>query len=407
MAQKGNSRKSSGMGTIRKKTIIRNGTEYTYWEGRYTVGYDTGTGKQIQKSVSGKTQKEVSQKIKQLSRTVDEDVYSEPSRMTVGEWLQIWQAEYLVGVAVNTAHSYRSDCRNHIIPALGAVQLSKLTPIMIQKFYNGLRNKNTGEPLNPKTVRDIHGTFHRALNKAVALDLIARNPADVSNGKIELPRAEEKERVPMEDDEVSRFIEEIEGHKYRLVYLVTLFTGLREGEVLGLSWDRIDWKHNTIQVKQQLLRDREAKKYCIGPPKRRKTREIRVADEVMGWLREQQAEQERLKKLAGKAWNNEWNLVFTREFGSHLVPCTVYENFKRIVKELDMGEQRVHDLRHAYATNSLGNGDDPETVRKNLGHYSIIMLDRYGHRKSTMAIASASRMSSYIREVLPKARLEA
>lgn len=71
-----------------------------------------------------------------------------------------------------------------------------------------------------------------------------------------------------------------------------------------------------------------------------------------------------------------------------------------------MGEQRIHDLRHAFATNSLGNGYDPETVRKNLGHYSIVMLDRYGHRKSTMAIASASRMSSYIRDVLPKAQSE-
>lgn len=134
---------------------------------------------------------------------------------------------------------------------------------------------------------------------------------------------------------------------------------------------------------------------------------MRVAAEVMGWLREQQEEQARLKKLAGKAWNNEWNLVFTGEFGGHLYPCTVYENFKRIVENIGLGEQRLHDLRHAYATNSLGNGDDPETVRKNMGHYSIILLDRYGHRKSSMAIASASRMSNFIQDILPKAKEKA
>ncbi len=407
MAQKGKNRAAAGMGNIRKKTITRNGVEYTYWEGRCTVGYDPGTGKQIQRSVSGKTQKEVTQKVKSITKEIDDGVYLEPCKLTVGEWLTIWQNEYLVGIARNTVCSYKSDCRNHIIPALGAIPLSKLTPIMIQRFYNGLRNKRTGEPLNPKTVRDIHGTFHRALNKAVALDLIARNPADASTGKIELPKADEKERTPMEDEDLTRFIEKIADHKYRLLYLVTLFTGMREGEVLGLAWDKIDWKHNTIMIRQQLLRDNEAKTYYIGLPKRRKIREVRVAAEVMGWLREQQEEQARLKKLAGKAWNNEWNLVFTGEFGGHLYPCTVYENFKRIVENIGLGEQRLHDLRHAYATNSLGNGDDPETVRKNMGHYSIILLDRYGHRKSSMAIASASRMSNFIQDILPKAKEKA
>ncbi len=207
----------------------------------------------------------------------------------------------------------------------------------------------------------------------------------------------------MEDKEITRFIEEIQDHRYRLLYLVTLFSGMREGEILGLSWDCIDWKHNTIKIKQQLLRDREKKIYTIGPPKRGKIREVRVAAEVMSWLAEQKNEQSKLKAMAGKAWNNPWNLVFTREFGAHLVPCTVYSNFKRIVCKLDMDDQRIHDLRHAYATNCLANGDDAETVRKNLGHYSIIMLDRYGHRKSSMAIASAARMNNYIQNVLPKA----
>lgn len=404
MAHKGNSRSTSGMGNIRKKTVVRNGVTYTYWEGRCTTGYDPGTGKQIQKSVSGKTQKEVARKVKQLTREIDDGSYVEPCKMTLEEWLNIWQQEYLNGVTPNTAHSYRSDCRNHIIPALGAVPLSKLTPLMIQRFYNNLKNKNTGEPLNPKTVRDIHGTFHRALKKAVALDLISRNPADASTGKIELPKVKEKERIPMEDEEVTRFIEEIEDHKYRLIYLVTLFSGMREGEVLGLSWDCVDWKHDTIKIKQQLLRDREKKVYYIGPPKRGKIREVRVAVEVMTWLAEQKDEQIRLKAMAGKAWDNQWNLVFTREFGAHLVPYTVYQNFKRIVGKIDLNDQRIHDLRHAYATNSLGNGDDAETVRKNLGHYSITMLDRYGHRKSSMAIASAARMNDYIQNVLPKAR---
>ena len=80
-------RAANGNGTIRKKTVTKNGTEYTHWEARCTVGYDPGTGKQLQKSITGKTQKEAAQKLKQMSLDVDNGTYQEPSKMTVGEWL--------------------------------------------------------------------------------------------------------------------------------------------------------------------------------------------------------------------------------------------------------------------------------------------------------------------------------
>ncbi len=397
-------RAPAGLCVPRKKTVKKNGTEYTYYEARCTTGYDPETGKQIQKSITGKTEREVVEKYKAMQREVDLGTYTEPSKMTLKEFLEIWQRDYLVGVSPNTANAYKTDCRVHIIPALGAVKLSKLTPMMIQRFYNGLRNQRTGAPLSAKTVHDIHGTLHRALNKAVALELIPRNPADVSAGKVELPRVEEFERNPMDDEQISLFIQEIQNHNFRLIYLVTLFSGMREGEVLGLSWDCIDWENGVIYIRQQLLRDREKKVYVIALPKRRKKRKIVVAKEVMDWLREQQESQKKAREAAGSAWNNPWNLVFTDALGHHLYPVTVYENFKRIVKSLGCDEQRVHDLRHAFATNSLANGDDPETVRENMGHYSIKMLDRYGHRKSSAASAGAARMGSYIQSVMPKAQ---
>ena len=84
---------AGGTGTIRKKTVVRNGKEYTFWEARYTVGYDPGTGKQIQRSISGKTQKEVSKKLKEVTASLDAGTYIAPSKMTVGEWLDIWTAD--------------------------------------------------------------------------------------------------------------------------------------------------------------------------------------------------------------------------------------------------------------------------------------------------------------------------
>lgn len=80
---------AAGAGTIRKRTNTINGKDYTYWEGRYSLGRDPGTGKQIQKTITGKTQKEVSQKLKSVTVSIDDGTYMEPSKMTVGEWLDI------------------------------------------------------------------------------------------------------------------------------------------------------------------------------------------------------------------------------------------------------------------------------------------------------------------------------
>ena len=119
-------RAANGNGTIRKKTVTRNGTEYTYWEARCTVGYDPGTGRQIQKSITGKTQKEVAQKLKQMSLDVDNGTYQEPSKMTVGEWLDIWLETYPGGARPYTVLNYTQHVNNHIKPALGKVRLDKL-----------------------------------------------------------------------------------------------------------------------------------------------------------------------------------------------------------------------------------------------------------------------------------------
>ena len=378
--------------------ITRNGRDYTYWEGRCTVGYDLGTGKQIQRSVTAKTQKEVSQKIKELTHELDMGTYVDPCRLTVSEYLAIWQTEYLKSIKPNTAYSYRRVCENHIVPGLGAVKLNKLTPLMVQQFYNGLENAKTGEALSAKTIHNIHGILHKALQRAVILGYIPSNPADAE--KVELPEEDDTEIRPMEDEEVVKFIEGIQTHRFRLVYLMALFTGMRQGEVLGLSWNNVDWKHNTIYVRQQLQIDRATREYIIDTPKHRKKRTLTVAPAVMELLREQQRNQEQQKACA-REWNNKWNLVFTRDDGSNLAINSVGNSYKALVRRLDCDDRRFHDLRHSFASTSLENGDDVKTLQENLGHHSpAFTLKQYGHVKKSMAIASAERMEAYIQAVM-------
>lgn len=146
MPRKKNTRAAQGAGNIRKKSVVQNGKEYTFWEARVTVGRDPGTGKQIRRSFSGKTQKEVREKLQAAAAAVNTGDYFEPSKMTVGQWLDTWAAEYLNSVKPRTVESYKANIKQHIKPAVGALRLSELTAVDVQRLYNNLTNKRTNKP---------------------------------------------------------------------------------------------------------------------------------------------------------------------------------------------------------------------------------------------------------------------
>ena len=123
---------AKGSGNIRKKTVKRGGKEYTYWEARITTGRDPGTGKQIQRSFTGKTQKEVREKLQAAAVAVNDGTYTVPARLTLGQWLDIWQREYMGNAKPATLRAYDSHIRNHIRPGLGAVRLTELHPHTVQ-----------------------------------------------------------------------------------------------------------------------------------------------------------------------------------------------------------------------------------------------------------------------------------
>lgn len=392
---KSTSRSASGNGTIRKKTVTRKGKEYTYWEARVTVGYDPGTGKQIQKSISGKTQKEVAQKLRQVTAEIDQGTYKEPCKMTLGQWADIWVAEYLGGVKPRTLELYQNQMRLYIKPALGAVKLEVLTPHIIQQFYNGLsRQREDKSALSPKSVRNIHGILHRCLQQAVLVGYIRVNPADVCT----LPRVEKRELHPLEDGQTAAFLKAIRGDVLEQLFIVALFTGMREGELLGLAWDAVDFQAGIITVRQQLSR-RSNGAYVLASPKNGKPRTLTPAPTVMTALKRQRSHQAEQQLKAGPLWEDS-GLVFTNAQGHYLSPRTVYDSFKRIAARIGCPDTRVHDLRHTYAVNALRAGDDVKTVQGNLGHATAAFtLDIYGHVTGQMKEASAARMESFIKTV--------
>ena len=409
------SRAANGSGSIRKKTVKRNGKTYEYWEARCTTGFDPGTGKQIQRSISGKTQKEVAQKLRELSVEVDTGTYIQQSTLTLMDWMIIWLRDYLTGIKPSTAYLYRREVESYIIPHLGAVKLSSLNAAMIQRFYNELLSPTQPDvhPLAPKTVKDVHGVLHQALKQAVANGELRANPTEACK----LPKGEKAEIKPLEEYQVAGFIEAVKGHVHEYLFLISLFTGMREAEVLGLTWDCVDLDNGNILVRQQLRKMQEkGGRYYISTPKNGKKRVISIGPSVVRLFRMQQQKLKYLKAAAGELWTDQvmiytlsskveqpYDLVFRNEGGSLLSYRTVYDCFKRVMKQLGLPDVRYHDLRHTYAVASIKGGDDIKTVQSNLGHATAAFtLDVYGHVTEQMRRDSADRMEQFIRSVSGK-----
>lgn len=386
---------AKGSGTIRKKTVTRNGKEYTYWEARYTEGWDAGTGKQLQRSVTGKTQKEVAQKLKAVTAAIDAGTYAAPNKMTVGEWLNIWSTEYLGNVKPYTVVSYKGIIKNHLKPALGAVKLEALTTNTIQKFYNSLSSSES--PLSAKSIKNVHGVLHKALYQAILLGYIRFNPTEACV----LPRIVKKEITPLDETQTAAFLKAIKGHRFETLFTVDLFTGLREGELLGLTWDCVDFERGVITVNKQLQREKKKQgKYVFAPLKNDKTRVVTLAPWVVQLLSKHKIKQDEQRKGIGEMWE-ESGFVFTDDLGHHLAIHTVYKDFKKIAAAIGKANARLHDLRHSYAVAAIRAGDDIKTVQGNLGHATAsFTLDVYGHVTDQMKQQSAARMENYIQSIL-------
>ena len=412
-------RRAKGTGTIYKREKTQNGKKYEFWESQVTLGYDPGSGKQIRKTFTGKTQKEVREKMQAAAVAVQDGSFFEPAKMTVSQWVDIWLKDYTGDKKYLTVKHYTAQCETHIKPALGAIKLGKLTAPQIQGFYNELgktghatqhKDKKTGkiivkqEPLATKSIRNIHGILTKCLSTAVDVGYIKTNPAE----RVTLPRVEKKEIHPLTDEQVKAFYKAAGNDEYCYLLRLIPFTGLREAEAMGLTWDCVDFGAGTLKINKQLVkRPNAAGGFTLAETKNSKIRVIKPAPSVMQLLKQRQREQIEQRMRAGEFWEGwktekerESGLVFTTLTGGNLSPQTVYNHCKKILESIGAGDRCVHDLRHTYAVLSLQNGDDIKTVQDNLGHATAAFtLDVYGHVSEKMKEDSAARMERYMADM--------
>lgn len=373
-------RKSNGEGSIRKRGD-------GLWEARITIG-------DKRKSIYGKTKSEVRNKMIEIQVEVTNKDYIDETNMTVAQWMDTWMNDFLEA-RPSTIKRYDRDVRLRIIPCLGKIKLKELTTMQIQKMYRKCKN----DGLSPKSIHNLHCVLHEALRKAVALKYIKSNPSE----ECTLPKNPKPEIHPIVDGNIQKFLQAIKGDRYEDLFYFDIFTGLRESEACGLTWDCVDFEKGTIRVYRQLLKTGVVDGkgvFDFAPLKNDRERTIEPAVQVMEHLRRVQRKQKEYKLLTGGAYSNPRQFVFTDEMGKPFHYHTMYTHFKQIVKRIDMPEVRFHDLRHTYATLSIQNGSDVKTISESLGHSTVAFtMDRYGHVSNQMRRDNAERMERLIASI--------
>ena len=374
------------------------------WRGVVTIY--TAEGKQRKKYFYGKTKRDVTEKVNQVLNELRLNTYIEPSGMTLIEWLNTWLDVYCRNeVRESTLVNYEIFVEKHIAPTIGNIRLCNLNPVILQRFYNDKQNNgrlrgNGG--LSPKTIKIIHDMLHRALDQAVKLDMIIKNPAD----SVTLPRIIKKERRYLTVEEQRLLQSHLKDDAIGTAILLDLYTGMRQGELLGLMWKNVhlDCDAPYLRVTQTLNRLKNYGEFKdrktileIGYPKTQHSiRNIPLLPVIVEKLRCYKDVQEKYMKEHGIIPNG---YVFTSNTGNLIDPKNFQRSFKLILKKSGIREINVHGIRHTFATRALESGMSVKTLSKILGHANVgFTLDTYAHVTDELMQDEISNLQGFLQE---------
>lgn len=373
--------------TARPRRGAHEGTIYRRSDGRWVAGVTGANGKR--KFFYGRTRLEVSRKLSIAQRNQAVGLPMLNDRIQLARFLEEWLEEKVKPtVRPYTYNSYEVNVRVHIVPELGRIPLTQLTPQQVQRFINA----KLASGLAPKTVTYIRQTLHAALAHAERWGLVHRNVASLT----EMPRRERREMTVFTTAEAHQFLDAIEGDRLEALYRVALTLGLRQGEALGLQWSDVDFDGGALHVRHGL--QRFGGEYHLVPPKTAKSRRvIPLPRAIAAALLTHRARQKEERLRAGPAWDERWDLVFTRPDGRPLDHTSVTNRFRRLLREAGLPHLRFHDLRHSCATLLLVQGVAPRVVMEILGHSDIAMtMNTYTHVLPELQRQAAQRMDDFL-----------
>lgn len=360
-----------------------------YWYYILTHGKNE-EGKFIQYKKRGfKTKREATEAMNELENKLNQQSYVPPSKLTYREYmLEQWLEDKQTRVKSQTMINYRWLVEKHIVPYIGNFQLTQLKPMNIQQLYNKLTKEKV---LSDENIQKVHTLINDSLKKAERWGLIAKNPASL----VDRPKATKKEIKVWNLEEVKLFLRKGDlQHRYFIVPLLGLTTGMRLGEILGLRWKDVDFEKGCVRITQTLSQD--GKELMPYTKTASGMRTIDLPPETTSYLA---LHKERIKQEKKEQLYHDFDLVVCSKFGTPTNKSNVRRFFNNQIDKLELPRIRFHDTRHTHATLLLLQGVNPKIVSERLGHADVrISLDTYSHLLPSMQRETAIMFGKMLEE---------
>lgn len=377
----------------------------TKWQITISAGFDEkGNRNRIYRTITAKNEKDAIKQANVLEDKVEQGDYNAPIKYTLSQYVDVWKKDAERRLAPKTFHRYMECLNLRVLPSLGNVKLDRITPIMLEDFYNDLREpqkrvfkykdgrvKETEYLLSEESVKCHHRIISAILQKVYRQGLIKENPCS----RVDAPQPKKKSMQIYELDQISALIEVLESANLKLktsVYLA-LTGGLRLGEIMGLEYSDISYINNTIHV--QRASQYIPKKGIItkDPKNDSSTRIISLPPETMQLIRELEYENKLQKIACANLWKNS-NRLFVNPEGAPMFPDLPSKWFRKFLKANELPKLVFHGLRHTSASYLISQGEDVVTVSKRLGHANTsTTLNIYSHSFKKRDEAAAAKMS--------------
>lgn len=357
------------------------------------VGYNL-QGRPIKKSKTvhcGK--KEAKIELAKFVADVQKGMYVEGKSLKFTDFVEIWKRDYgSKELAPSTYKRYLGILESRIIPFFGHFRVDKIKPTDIMQFYDLLskdtqivRRKNnngkkTGKPLSPKTILEHHRLLRAMLQKAVYWQMIVSNPAE----RVQAPKTKKPKRKYYDDEQSKALISGLmelteEQFKYKVAIILTIFTGVRLGELMGLEWDDINFREGIVSINRssQYLADKGV--FTKVPKTESSIRDVAIPDFVVSLLEEYKCWYDEQKYQYGELWIDS-NRLFVQADGRPMHPSTISKWFEKFVAQIGLPVINFHGLRHTNATLLIAQNIDVSVVAARLGHAQITTtLNFYVH----------------------------
>ena len=361
-------------------------------------------GKKQQKKVGGfKTRKAAAEHHNQFMTSIQQGRRRGTTKLRVGEYLlKEWLPKQENILKASSFASYRRIVNSYLVPRLGSIRLEEVTARRVEQMFNDLltsgasgKSLKINTALSAKTVSDIAGVLNRAFKDAVRWDLIATNP--ISSAK--KPPRRTKEMSAWTPEELNRFINVSSTDRFFAVWHLAATSGMRRGELLGLTWDDIDFEKSKVTIRKTRIRAGNAT-IDETPKSRKSQRTFAIDKQTLAVLKKWKARQGSERLALGTLLNEH---IVTEADGTLPNPNTFSRRFKALCKTSGLRVIRLHDMRHSYVVAARRAGADLKTISERIGHADPkVTLTVYDHVFVEDDEKAAASISDHIYRSTPR-----